>query len=330
MLKYEFTGNIRFQMYNGVNDELRSIRALRDIPVHGVKAGDLGGWIAVGSELSQEGDAWISGNSYLYRDTKVSGDVLIKESYIYESNIHGEGIILCSNVLKSNLHQTDFNRVEHSLLSHVEAKEALLEMDSSALKHVEVKNTVLKMKESNLKSLGECPLVILTEQKRFIMTGSEVFIETDHPDHARVHHNVTINNVNVKRGEALKMLAGFEPFKWENLILKNMKIHHGHVYPSKEKGYSHIAGTESERILIKDSYFQSQSSMVKGNVQLKGSIMLEKSTIKGMSSLVNHGKGELSLRNIRLKEMASIIKESEFALELQNKSYGAEDVVVLG
>ena len=35
------------------------IRALRDIPRHNVKAGDVGGWIESEYNLSQDGDAWV-------------------------------------------------------------------------------------------------------------------------------------------------------------------------------------------------------------------------------------------------------------------------------
>ena len=42
--KYEFTGEVK--------DGLNRIRALRDIPEFGVKAGDLGGWIEKERNLS--------------------------------------------------------------------------------------------------------------------------------------------------------------------------------------------------------------------------------------------------------------------------------------
>ncbi len=55
------------------NPNLFRIRALRDIPSAGVKAGDLGGYIYSEKNLSQEGDWWIdsdqvlSGNNQVYR-----------------------------------------------------------------------------------------------------------------------------------------------------------------------------------------------------------------------------------------------------------------------
>ena len=42
---------------------LHRIRALRDIPSAGVKAGDLGGWVEKEFNLSQSGTAWVSGTA---------------------------------------------------------------------------------------------------------------------------------------------------------------------------------------------------------------------------------------------------------------------------
>lgn len=56
MKKYELTDATK--VINGVT--LHRIRALIDIPVHGVKAGDLGGWIEAERNLSQKGAAWVA------------------------------------------------------------------------------------------------------------------------------------------------------------------------------------------------------------------------------------------------------------------------------
>ena len=55
--KYEFTGETK--MYFGRT--LRQIRAIKDFS--DVKAGEIGGWIEKESNLSQTGNAWVSGNA---------------------------------------------------------------------------------------------------------------------------------------------------------------------------------------------------------------------------------------------------------------------------
>lgn len=59
---------------------LRRIRALRDIPSRGVKAGDLGGWVASENNLAQEGECWIGGNARAYMDAVVADNALVEDS----------------------------------------------------------------------------------------------------------------------------------------------------------------------------------------------------------------------------------------------------------
>lgn len=68
--KYEITDESRI-----IRDywTVYRIRALRDIPAQGVKAGNLGGWIASEENLTQEGDAWVGGNAAVYDRAQVSG-----------------------------------------------------------------------------------------------------------------------------------------------------------------------------------------------------------------------------------------------------------------
>ena len=77
MIKYELTNETKTLTDGTV---LHRIRALRDISLYGVKAGDLGGWIEKENNLSQDGDAWVSvnakvsGNANVYGDAEVRGD----------------------------------------------------------------------------------------------------------------------------------------------------------------------------------------------------------------------------------------------------------------
>ena len=70
---YEFTGEtIR------VGDAtLHRIRAVTDLPRHGVRAGDVGGWIAGTANLSGGarvfGDAWVYGDAEVFGGAQVSG-----------------------------------------------------------------------------------------------------------------------------------------------------------------------------------------------------------------------------------------------------------------
>lgn len=63
MKKYELTDETKVE--HGVT--LHRIRALVDIVRYGVKAGDLGGWIESEANLSQEHEAWVSGEARAYQ-----------------------------------------------------------------------------------------------------------------------------------------------------------------------------------------------------------------------------------------------------------------------
>lgn len=75
MKKYELTEQTKEVFASRI--VLRRIRALQDIPRHGVKAGDLGGWVESESNLSQEGDCWVGGDACAYGDSLVFGDARV-------------------------------------------------------------------------------------------------------------------------------------------------------------------------------------------------------------------------------------------------------------
>jgi len=71
VMKYELTEET--QTVNGTT--LYRIRALRSFG--DVKAGDLGGWIESERNLSQKGDAWVSGNAQVSGNAWVFGDAQV-------------------------------------------------------------------------------------------------------------------------------------------------------------------------------------------------------------------------------------------------------------
>ena len=54
---------------------LHRIRALVDMPIHDVKAGDLGGFIEKVENLQE--NAWVSGNAMVYGNAWVFGNALV-------------------------------------------------------------------------------------------------------------------------------------------------------------------------------------------------------------------------------------------------------------
>lgn len=79
MKKYELT-DIR-------NNNLYRIRALRDIPRHNVKIGDLGGWVETEGNLSQCGDCWIGGDAAVAERSMVCVNALVEDDAKIEGNV---------------------------------------------------------------------------------------------------------------------------------------------------------------------------------------------------------------------------------------------------
>lgn len=75
--KYEITDE---EMNNGISKKLYRIKALRDIPRHGVKAGDRGGWIESERNLSQSGDCWVGGKARVFENAGLSGNAVILDN----------------------------------------------------------------------------------------------------------------------------------------------------------------------------------------------------------------------------------------------------------
>ena len=75
MKKYEFTGETKT-----VNSLLRTItyRRIRAKVAFGmVEAGEVGGWIEKEENLSDDGDAWVSGNAKVSGNAEVSGNAKV-------------------------------------------------------------------------------------------------------------------------------------------------------------------------------------------------------------------------------------------------------------
>jgi len=73
--KYEIT-----DIAHPANPELHRIRALRDIPRYGVKAGDLGGFVESEANLSQEGECWVAGEAIVGEHAQVYGNARVNVS----------------------------------------------------------------------------------------------------------------------------------------------------------------------------------------------------------------------------------------------------------
>lgn len=72
--KYELTGEWR-KGFDG--EKVYRIVAMRDIPVHDVSKGDMGGFVSGYGNLSQIGDSWVAGEAIVEGEAYVCGDAWV-------------------------------------------------------------------------------------------------------------------------------------------------------------------------------------------------------------------------------------------------------------
>ena len=94
MKKYELTNETKTLAAGTV---LHRIRALRDITRFGVKAGELGGFVEEENNLSQDGDAWVSGDAKVFGDAWVCGNAKIYgKAWVFgKARVSGNAEISC-------------------------------------------------------------------------------------------------------------------------------------------------------------------------------------------------------------------------------------------
>jgi carbonic anhydrase/acetyltransferase-like protein (isoleucine patch superfamily) len=73
------------------------IRALRDIPEHGVKKGDWGGYVQEAESLSHKGGCWVADQAQVIYNVRITGDVLVADHAIVDGE-PGYMITLCDDV----------------------------------------------------------------------------------------------------------------------------------------------------------------------------------------------------------------------------------------
>lgn len=85
--KYEFTG----KQFTLGNVTLHQIRALRNIPRHDIKAGDIGGYIESEYNLDHGGDCWVGDDAKVYNNARIAADACVdNRAYVYDNAYVGD------------------------------------------------------------------------------------------------------------------------------------------------------------------------------------------------------------------------------------------------
>lgn len=116
--KYELT-KVQKPKNGGI---ARRIRALRDIPLWGVVAGEYGGWIENESSLSHKGHAWVGNDAFVSLGSTVSDDALLSGNAVLKNFstlggrawVHGRAEIQNSLIKGDSINVRDLAKVQNS------------------------------------------------------------------------------------------------------------------------------------------------------------------------------------------------------------------------
>lgn len=112
MKKYEIT-----EYQHPVYPDCFRIRAKIDIPLHNVKAGDLGGYVMGPYNLSDEGSSWIADDAVVKDEARVADDGLVRDRAVmcdYAGCFH-RGVVAGNAVLKEEVWITGDAKVAGNL-----------------------------------------------------------------------------------------------------------------------------------------------------------------------------------------------------------------------
>lgn len=77
-----------------VFDKPYRIQALRDIPRHGVKVGDLGGYVRNRSSLRHDGDCWVAKDAIIDHYSSISGNALVTDqALVCSGRVSGNAVV---------------------------------------------------------------------------------------------------------------------------------------------------------------------------------------------------------------------------------------------
>lgn len=121
-MKYEIASSANLNAGDGIMRTFHLIRAVHDIPRHNIKAGELGGYIEKGSNLSQDGDCWVGRNSFVYEHAEILENALITHSPPKNAHIVCKQIIPASTLVYGHAKVFDHSTVCASGKVHGNAK----------------------------------------------------------------------------------------------------------------------------------------------------------------------------------------------------------------
>lgn len=221
--KFEFTGVEKTLNYGDEGDFVfKQIRALFDIPAHGVKTGDIGGYLEDESCLSHFGNAWVADSAMIHNSSCVSGDALVKDNAmlllncylygtvtvsgnarLYSTNLQGDAILVQENatIEGSRIHGNEMTFKGYSHLQNVDSRQNISQFEVS----------------------GEAQILNVNLAKKTMLEGEQILLTGN----AQLLNIPSISGKNVEvNGHCVLDTASING---ENILIEDMCFVKGHT-----------------------------------------------------------------------------------------------------
>lgn len=290
--------------------KIYQIEALIDIPDIGVKAGDIGGFIEDESNLSHEGNCWVFPDSIVAMGSLVAGDALIKGgshvlggSRVFDRVIVKSGSKLFNTLLGKDCYCEDSRLVSCTFYEGVRA------VDSNV---VNMTAWTGQFKKANLNS----------KQAQFwIPKGSacEVVEGTIYHTSKRVAKIEVPFKLKNAKLSSLKTFSLKSPLHIENM--RNLGSLHITTLKSHLPGFiNELKGKTNMNLMFQKGTIALKDSKVNINGFLPGTYKFENCIIDTYGNIKRKVscKSELSFYNVKLLEMASLVRLGKGNMELRD------------
>lgn len=245
------------------------IRALVDIPVHGVKAGDLGGIANGEHNLSQKHNGWIDETSSVNQFAYVLDGLVESKSHLYD-NVQLLNGTVSSSILEGSLRASGNLSILNSIIENGELDGDGNIVDSR-LKNVTLKGSYVL---NTATVLANDSLIC---HKKQIWSNVQLSVQSGKMERDLEIRDVkgTLNTFNI-----------FEDAYIEYVLISNRNLNLTIGDSDIREGFSKIAGNSVEEpVTVFADYLYLLSSRIDGNTEINGHLKMIESVIQDFAKV---------------------------------------------
>lgn len=284
------------------------IRALVDIPEHGVKAGDMGGWVHGKHNLTQEHNGWIDETSSVNHDAIVYDGLVQMDSHLFGTAKLIKGEITTTQLegdvrLDGNISVLNSTIINGELTGEGNIVDAVL--DNVSLKgHYVLNNVSVK---------AEDKLICHAKQ---VWSNVEINIQS-----GKVEKDLEMRDT-VGMFESLNV---FETSLLDYVTISNPSLSLTLGDADVREGYSKIVGDSNEApVHIFADMLYMLSSWIKGNIVVNGRIKMDESVIEDFADVNVLGM----MKNTRVSDFAIVQAEDDDYTKLVDLHLTGDDTYI--